>query len=297
MDNAGALIAAALVLIIIIFLLNILKKEFDSGGKQDEAPVEAEEVQVGRRAVGARQNRAGLRNRGALRQQHQGDQPRNQEEEGSDEEAPAASPLLDLGDMKVGKKKLAKLEAKAEKKAAREAEEKEREERMKKDLEEREERRKREELEEQLEKEKEEQLKREIAEKERQEYEAYLQLKASFVVEEEGCDAQENVEDNLLQRFVDHVKASKIVLLEELAAIFQLKMQDAIDRLQKLVADGTLTGVIDDRGKFIYISKAEMESVAKFIRQRGRVSLSDLAESSNQLIQLASPNQAVDASA
>lgn len=45
-------------------------------------------------------------------------------------------------------------------------------------------------------------------------------------------------------------------------------------------------GVIDDRGKFIYISREEMEAVAKFIRQRGRVSLSDLAESSNQLIQL-----------
>ena len=45
-------------------------------------------------------------------------------------------------------------------------------------------------------------------------------------------------------------------------------------------------GVIDDRGKFIYISREEMEAVAKFIRQRGRVSLTDLAESSNQLIQL-----------
>ena len=70
-----------------------------------------------------------------------------------------------------------------------------------------------------------------------------------------------------------------------------MKTQDAIDRLQKLVADGTLTGVIDDRGKFIYISRAEMESVAKFIRQRGRVSLTDLAENSNQLIELSAVNQ------
>ncbi len=45
-------------------------------------------------------------------------------------------------------------------------------------------------------------------------------------------------------------------------------------------------GVIDDRGKFIYISLEEMEAIAKFIRQRGRVSLSDLAESSNLLIQI-----------
>lgn len=54
-------------------------------------------------------------------------------------------------------------------------------------------------------------------------------------------------------------------------------------------------GVIDDRGKFIYITREEMEAVAKFIRQRGRVSLADIAESSNQLIQLGAKNQPVDA--
>lgn len=53
-------------------------------------------------------------------------------------------------------------------------------------------------------------------------------------------------------------------------------------------------GVIDDRGKFIYVSRAEMEAVAKFIRQRGRVSLTDLAENSNQLIQLGSQKQSVE---
>jgi len=51
-------------------------------------------------------------------------------------------------------------------------------------------------------------------------------------------------------------------------------------------------GVIDDRGKFIYISREEMDAVAKFIRQRGRVSLTDLAESANQLIHL-DPTQLV----
>jgi len=132
---------------------------------------------------------------------------------------------LDLGDAKVGKKKLAKLEAKAEKKAAREAEEREREERRKKALEEEEERKKREE-----------------EERQRREHEAYLALKASFVVEEQGFDAEETAEDDLLGRFVEHVRTTKIVLLEELAATFGLKTQDAIDRLQKLVADGTLTG-------------------------------------------------------
>ena len=45
-------------------------------------------------------------------------------------------------------------------------------------------------------------------------------------------------------------------------------------------------GVIDDRGKFIYIPTSELEAVAAFIRRRGRVSLADLVENSNSLISL-----------
>lgn len=45
-------------------------------------------------------------------------------------------------------------------------------------------------------------------------------------------------------------------------------------------------GVIDDRGKFISITPAELDSVADFIRQRGRVSISELAQASNSLINL-----------
>ena len=44
--------------------------------------------------------------------------------------------------------------------------------------------------------------------------------------------------------------------------------------------------MIDDRGKFIYITMDELESVAKYMRQIGRVSISELAESSNRLINL-----------
>lgn len=85
--------------------------------------------------------------------------------------------LLDLGDMKVGKKKLAKLEAKAERKAAREAELKEREERKAIEIEKEKERKILEELEEKQEKEREEQLKKEAEEKIRKEHEEYLKMK------------------------------------------------------------------------------------------------------------------------
>lgn len=81
-------------------------------------------------------------------------------------------------------------------------------------------------------------------------------------------------------------QSQKVVVLEDLAAHFKLKTQAVIDRITDLQSSGELTGVIDDRGKFIYISQQELEDVAKFIKQRGRVSITELAESSNNLINL-----------
>ncbi|XP_047990725.1 DDRGK domain-containing protein 1 [Leguminivora glycinivorella] len=103
-------------------------------------------------------------------------------------------------------------------------------------------------------------------------------------IEEKQEEEQER--ESLLKDFVDHIKSQKVVLLEDLAAHFRLKTQAAIDRITDLQASGELTGVIDDRGKFIYISQKELEDVAKFIKQRGRVSITELAESSNDLINL-----------
>lgn len=77
-----------------------------------------------------------------------------------------------------------------------------------------------------------------------------------------------------------------MVVLEDLAVQFKLKTQAAIDRIVELQKDGRLSGVIDDRGKFIYISEEELNAVAKFIKQRGRVSITELAENSNNLINL-----------
>ena len=61
----------------------------------------------------------------------------------------------------------------------------------------------------------------------------------------------------------------------------------AIDRIVELQKDGRISGVIDDRGKFIFISEEELKAVAKFIKQQGRVSIAELAENSNHLINLA----------
>lgn len=49
---------------------------------------------------------------------------------------------------------------------------------------------------------------------------------------------------------------------------------------------GRISGVMDDRGKFIYISPEEMKAVADYIKRLGRVSIAHLASKSNEFIDL-----------
>ncbi|CAP35638.1 Protein CBG18134 [Caenorhabditis briggsae] len=193
----------------------------------------------------------------------------------------------DADGKKIGKRKAAKLAAKEEKRQMREYELWEREERKRRE-EEREKKRDEEKAKEAAEeKAEEERLKKEREEKERKEYEEYLALKASFAIEEEGTDAIEGEEaENLIRDFVEYVKSNKVVNIDELSAHFGLKSEEAVNRLQHFIEEGLVQGVMDDRGKFIYISDEEFAAVAKFINQRGRVSIHEIAEQSNRLIRL-----------
>jgi DDRGK domain-containing protein 1 len=74
--------------------------------------------------------------------------------------------------------------------------------------------------------------------------------------------------------------------LEELGDKFMLKTQDCIDRIVKLEKEGVLTGIMDDRGKFIYITNDEMDSVVDYINKKGRLTISELSEESNKLIKI-----------
>lgn len=51
-----------------------------------------------------------------------------------------------------------------------------------------------------------------------------------------------------------------------------------VKKLTELDASGQLPGVIDDRGKFVYITKEEMDKIASFIKRRGRVNIDDIAK-------------------
>ena len=273
------LIAIATIICILLAIPVFLRRSSSGGGGGGGG---------GARAVEANRGPGGRRGPRVRR-------PVRNESEDEDEAVARNEELEDLEeagikvpDGKIGKKKMEKLQAKADKKLQREAEQREREENKKKREKEEEEAKKtrEKELEDEKREEEEERLRQE--EKERQEHEEYLKLKAAFTVDEEGCDDEEESEENMLAKFIAYIEESKVVLLEDLAAHFKMKTQEVIDRITTLQASGDLTGVVDDRGKFIFISRSELESVAKFIRQQGRVSITDLAANSNKLISLSS---------
>jgi len=133
---------------------------------------------------------------------------------------------------RVGKKKLAKLQAKAEAKAQRQQEMVEREERKKVE----EQRAKEDDQKKLLQEEEERKLKEkrqlEKAERERSELETYNKLKESFNVEEHGFENDDDEEDEAGQnrKFLNHIKTAKVVHISELAS--KSKSEDIIQRLK-----------------------------------------------------------------
>jgi len=264
----------AAVLGLLIFVLSLVLK-----GKGKEKEPAAANLRAAARGVGnVPQRRIAVRRRG----RNLDDSDDQEEEQGPARAADSDEELQSkLSDPKLGAKKREKLLVKAEKRTQREAEERARNEEKLRAVQQEEERKKAEEyqaVQERLRIEEEKRLKEEQLQRELEEYN---KLKELFSVEDEGCDmADADETENLLDEFIQHIQAKKVILFEELATKFSLKVPEAIDRLTQLVANGRLTGVMDDRGKFVYISETELMQFAKFIKQRGRVSIAELVENS-----------------
>ncbi|KAF7639537.1 hypothetical protein Mgra_00000866 [Meloidogyne graminicola] len=175
---------------------------------------------------------------------------------------------------KMERKKMAKLQAKAEAKVLREQQQEERETKKRREEEAeklKEEKRFAEEEEERLRYEK---LKKEKEEREKREQEDYLKFKESFNVNEQGFDNENNEvvdPEEFNSQIIEYLKTRKVVHVDQVASNFHLKPEIAIERINELLKQKLITGVFDDR-------------VAKFINQRGRVTLSEISENSTKLI-------------
>ncbi|XP_053113729.1 DDRGK domain-containing protein 1 isoform X1 [Hemicordylus capensis] len=285
MDPVLYVVAAAVLAALLLFLTRLRgqARAADEEHQQNVATAAAARPQphTSERGEGMPRRRRNMARVVAQRRSQQAQEAMEEENDGAE-----ATEIQFSG--KIGAKKQRKLEEKQARKAQREAEEAEREERKKLEQKREEERQKEEERLRQEEERQEEEKKKAKEEEEQRSHEEYLKLKESFVVEEEGVDEAMTEEEShsFLTELLNYIKNAKVVLLEDLASYLGIRTQDAINRVQDLMADGTLTGVIDDRGKFIYITLEEMTAVAEFIRRRGRVSITELAQHSNTLINL-----------
>jgi len=267
----------ALLVATLIFLIKNKKSPPANEEVQRAGPRGPVEAQGGARRPARRLNRHGQR------ANQNEDRPDFQE---SDEDM-EDSPILDIDRSKIGTKKLRKLEEKEQKRIQREIEAREREEEKQRKEELDEIRRKKEAEEEAAEEARlleEQKAEEERLERERIEYE---KMKADFEIEDEGEDAKtEEDEKNLLKMFLEYIKENKVCYVDALASEFGLRNPDAVKRINDLMESGELTGVLDDRGKFIYITMDELSSVAGWINSKGRVSLEEIQRESNKLIKL-----------
>jgi len=222
---------------------------------------------------------------------------------GSDDEAFDPVAAAAAKGKRIGAKKMLKLQMKEQRRHEREALDEQRRARKARELIEEQERlaRKQKEAEEKLSEEQAEARRKQ--ELEQQEQRLLDEWKGTFEVVAQGTDMLDSAQQEQQEaEFIEHIKvrgrrsslpressligarralggqARKIVLLEELAVLFRMKTHQVVERLQALDKNGKLPGVIDDRGKFVYITDDEMDKVSKFIMRRGRVTIDEIAK-------------------
>lgn len=254
-------------------------------GSKETAPIQAE-INEDRAEVVQEPRRRGRLDRMARRRQTTREEEEPEEIEEIETEKGDESPLK-----KVGKKKEAKMQMKEEKRQQRQAEEERREQKRLKEEKQMEEQKEKEAEREEAERQmalEEEKIRQERAKKEEEEYQQWKQM---ISVESKGTILEENQQKEAkIEDFIKYIQQRKVVMLEDLAAEFEMKTMDAIEFIERLDKEGRLSGLVDDRGKFIHVTKEEMEKVAKFIIRKGRVSIEDIARESNKLINLKPQN-------
>ena len=118
--------------------------------------------------------------------------------------------------------------------------------------------------------------------REQEEAEKWMHM---FSVQDAGEDAiSRDQGEELMKNMVEYIKTKKMVPLEDIAAHFGIRTAEVIEKVRLLESDRKITGIMDDRGKYIYISDEEMKKVAEYIRKKGRIAISELSKDSATMI-------------
>merc|ERR1711957_884677 len=80
------------------------------------------------------------------------------------------------------------------------------------------------------------------------------------------------------------IKIRKVVSLEDLTGKFKIPSGELVEKLNYLESTNRICGIIDDRGKYIFLTEKELQSIEKIFIQRGRISKNDLIKECNKII-------------
>lgn len=95
-------------------------------------------------------------------------------------------------------------------------------------------------------------------EQQMKEDEMFNQWKGDFSIAESGEDNLDFTNENLIGDFLNYIKIRKVVSLEDLSGEFKISSVDLVERLQQFEKQGRICGIIDDRGKYIYLTEKEL---------------------------------------
>lgn len=93
----------------------------------------------------------------------------------------------------------------------------------------------------------------------KKEEEEYNKWKDCFDVKEEGEELEETLSEDLINDFINYIKLRKVVSLEDLTGKFKIPSNELIEKLNYLESTNRICGIIDDRGKYIYLTEKELQ--------------------------------------
>ena len=90
--------------------------------------------------------------------------------------------------------------------------------------------------------------------------------------------------EKLMQALVDLVLEKKIVIIEEVAAKFQVHTEFIVRCLKLLDKQGRIVGVLDGEKRYIQVTADDMKEIAMFMQEKGIVRIDDLAAECTRVV-------------
>jgi predicted transcriptional regulator len=112
-----------------------------------------------------------------------------------------------------------------------------------------------------------------------------------FSVEEEGKEKLSEEEERrkveaFSKQLTSLLKTNKLSLLEDLSHKFKLTTKEIVEKIKQLEQEHLISGIFDERGKYLVIEAGEWSAIKNYILARGRVKKTDIMTECAKLIKI-----------